>query len=136
MDLNHKSITNSIQKCQNGCLQYMAGVEVGESLPEGSRVVIGAPGKGLGKRPNINATKKTNKQGCTFEAAKDAWDQGDDMINVEVDHIDNEPSHTESPPYSMKQSMMKPLPPLLEIFKLFKKGRQLNMIQWVKIGLI
>ncbi|MBW0480951.1 hypothetical protein O181_020666 [Austropuccinia psidii MF-1] len=25
---------------------------------------------------------------------------------------------------------MKPLPPLLKIFKLFKKGRQLNMIQW------
>ncbi|MBW0543400.1 hypothetical protein O181_083115 [Austropuccinia psidii MF-1] len=23
MDLNHKSITNPIQKCQNGCLQYM-----------------------------------------------------------------------------------------------------------------
>ncbi|MBW0486315.1 hypothetical protein O181_026030 [Austropuccinia psidii MF-1] len=33
--------------------------EVGVSLPEGSQVVIGVPGKGLGKRPNINATKKT-----------------------------------------------------------------------------
>ncbi|MBW0493215.1 hypothetical protein O181_032930 [Austropuccinia psidii MF-1] len=54
-------------------------------------------GKGLGKRPNINATKKTNKKCRTFEAAKDAWDQGDDMMNVEVDHIDNEPPHTESP---------------------------------------
>ncbi|MBW0509701.1 hypothetical protein O181_049416 [Austropuccinia psidii MF-1] len=73
-------------------------VEVGESLPEGSRVVIGVPGKGLGKRPNINATKKTNKKRRTFEAAKDAWDQGDDMINVEVDYMDNEPPHTESPP--------------------------------------
>ncbi|MBW0482545.1 hypothetical protein O181_022260 [Austropuccinia psidii MF-1] len=78
-------------------------VEVGESLPEGSRVVIGVPGKGLGKRPNINATKQTNKKRCTFEAANNAWDQGDDMINVDVDHIDNEPPHTESPPYSMKK---------------------------------
>ncbi|MBW0479079.1 hypothetical protein O181_018794 [Austropuccinia psidii MF-1] len=104
-----------------------AGVEVGESLPEGSRVVIGVPGKGLGKRPNINATKKTNKKHLTFEAAKDSQDQGDDMVNVEVDHIDNEPLHIESPPYSMK-----PLPPLLEIFKHFKKGRKLKMIQWFK----
>ncbi|MBW0540549.1 hypothetical protein O181_080264 [Austropuccinia psidii MF-1] len=54
--------------------------------------------KGLGKIPNINAGKKTNKKRHTFEATKDAWDQGDDMINVEVDHIDNEPLHTESPP--------------------------------------
>ncbi|MBW0535740.1 hypothetical protein O181_075455, partial [Austropuccinia psidii MF-1] len=61
-------------------------VEVEESLPEGSQVVIGVPGKGLGKIPNINATKKTNKKRHTFEAAKYAWDQGDDMINVEVDH--------------------------------------------------
>ncbi|MBW0552607.1 hypothetical protein O181_092322 [Austropuccinia psidii MF-1] len=68
-------------------------VEVGEYQP-----VIGVPGKGLGKRPNINATKKTNKKCWTFEAAKDAWDQGDYMINVEVDHIDNEPLNTESPP--------------------------------------
>ncbi|MBW0484849.1 hypothetical protein O181_024564 [Austropuccinia psidii MF-1] len=64
----------------------------------GSQVVVGVPGKGLGKRPNINATKKTNKKHRTFEAAKDARDQGDDMINVEVDHIDNEPLHTESRP--------------------------------------
>ncbi|MBW0466463.1 hypothetical protein O181_006178 [Austropuccinia psidii MF-1] len=85
------------------------------------------------KRPNLNATKKTNRKRLTFEAAKDSQDQGDDMINVEVDHIDNEPLHTESPPYSMKQSMMKALPPLLEIFKPFRKGRQSNMIQWVKI---
>ncbi|MBW0575644.1 hypothetical protein O181_115359, partial [Austropuccinia psidii MF-1] len=125
-------------------------VEVGESLPEGSRVVIGFPGKGLGKRPNIHATKKTNKKRRTFEATKDSRDQGDEMINVEVDHIDNEPLHTEPPPYSMKQSMMKlhilkapqysmkqsmmkPLLPLLGIFKPLKKGRQLNMIQWDKI---
>ncbi|MBW0469725.1 hypothetical protein O181_009440 [Austropuccinia psidii MF-1] len=33
-----------------------------------------------------------------LNTAKDARDQGDDMINVEVDHIDNEPPHTESPP--------------------------------------
>ncbi|MBW0578656.1 hypothetical protein O181_118371 [Austropuccinia psidii MF-1] len=73
-------------------------VEVGESLPEGSRVVIGFPGKGLGKRPNIHATKKNNKKCRTFEAAKDSRDQGDEMINVEVGHIDNQPPHTESPP--------------------------------------
>ncbi|MBW0541242.1 hypothetical protein O181_080957 [Austropuccinia psidii MF-1] len=54
--------------------------------------------KGLGKRPNINSTKKTNKKRRTFEAAKDSRDQGDDMINVELDHIDNEPPHTERPP--------------------------------------
>ncbi|MBW0510858.1 hypothetical protein O181_050573 [Austropuccinia psidii MF-1] len=110
-----------------------AAVEVGESLPEGSQVVIGFPRKGLGKRPNINATRNTNKEHCAFEATKDSWDQGDVMINVEVDHIYNEPLHTESPPYTMKQSMMKPLPPLLEIFKLFKKVRQLNIIQWDEI---
>ncbi|MBW0534117.1 hypothetical protein O181_073832 [Austropuccinia psidii MF-1] len=123
-----------------------AGVEVGESLPEGAQVVIGIPGKGLGKRPNIHATKKTNKKGRTFEAAKDSRDQGDEVINVEVGHIDNqrphtesplilnetihdEPPHTESPPYAMKTSMIKPLPPLLKIFKPFKKGKQLNMTQ-------
>ncbi|MBW0537203.1 hypothetical protein O181_076918 [Austropuccinia psidii MF-1] len=50
------------------------------------------------KRPNINATKNTNKKRHTFEAAKYAQDQGDYMINVEVDHLDNEPPHTESPP--------------------------------------
>ncbi|MBW0538284.1 hypothetical protein O181_077999 [Austropuccinia psidii MF-1] len=83
-----------------------AGVEVGESLPEASLLVIGFPGKGLGKRPNINSTKKTNKKRRTFEATKDSRDQGDEMINVEVGHIDNQPLHTESPPYSMKQSMM------------------------------
>ncbi|MBW0556893.1 hypothetical protein O181_096608 [Austropuccinia psidii MF-1] len=75
-----------------------AGMEVGESLPEGFQVVIGVPGKGLVKRTNRNATKQTNKESHTFEATKDAWDQGDDMINVEVDHINNEPTHTESPP--------------------------------------
>ncbi|MBW0564619.1 hypothetical protein O181_104334 [Austropuccinia psidii MF-1] len=73
-------------------------VEVGESLPEGSKVVIGVPGKGLGKSPNINDTKKTNKKWHTFEATTDSQDQGDDMIDVEVDHIDNEPPHTKSPP--------------------------------------
>ncbi|MBW0509486.1 hypothetical protein O181_049201 [Austropuccinia psidii MF-1] len=110
-----------------------AGVEVGESLPEGSQALIGVPGKGLGKRPNKNATKKTSKKHCNFEAANDSQDQGDDMINVEVHHIDNEPLHNESPPYSMKQSMMEILLPLLEIFKYLKKGRQLNMIQWVNV---
>ena len=107
-----------------------AGVVVGESLPEGSRVVIGFPGKGLGKRPNINVTKKTNKKRRTFEAANDSRDQGYEIINVEGAHIDNQPLHTETPEYSMKQSMMKlhilkapkypmnqcmmqPLPPLL-----------------------
>ncbi|MBW0561616.1 hypothetical protein O181_101331 [Austropuccinia psidii MF-1] len=74
------------------------GVEVGESLPEGSQVVIGVPGKELGKRPNIHATKKTNKECRTFEATKDSWDQGDEMINVDVDHIDNEPLRNESLP--------------------------------------
>ncbi|MBW0527551.1 hypothetical protein O181_067266 [Austropuccinia psidii MF-1] len=63
--------------------------------------------KALGKRINIHVTKKTNKKSCTFEAAKDSLDQGDEMINVEVDHINNEPPpHTEPPPYSMKQSIM------------------------------
>ncbi|MBW0532548.1 hypothetical protein O181_072263 [Austropuccinia psidii MF-1] len=70
------------------------GVEVGESLPEGCQVVIGVQGKGLGKRPNINSTKKH----CTFEATKDSWHQVDDIINLEVDHIDDEPPHTESAP--------------------------------------
>ncbi|MBW0475554.1 hypothetical protein O181_015269 [Austropuccinia psidii MF-1] len=74
-----------------------AGKGVGESLPEGSLVVIRVPAKGLGKRPNINSTKKTNKKCCTFEAANVSLDQGDEMINVEVEHIDNEPLHTESP---------------------------------------
>ncbi|MBW0558119.1 hypothetical protein O181_097834 [Austropuccinia psidii MF-1] len=54
--------------------------------------------KGSGKGPNIPATKKPNKKRCTFEAAKDSWDQGNEIINVEVGHIDNQPAHTESPP--------------------------------------
>ncbi|MBW0474119.1 hypothetical protein O181_013834 [Austropuccinia psidii MF-1] len=33
-----------------------------------------------------------------LNSAKYSWDQGDEMINVDVDHIDNEPPHTESPP--------------------------------------
>ncbi|MBW0481792.1 hypothetical protein O181_021507 [Austropuccinia psidii MF-1] len=82
MDLNNKSITNSIQKHQNGCLQYMGR----------------CGGKGLGKRPNIHATKKTDKKNHTFEAEKDSRDQGDEMINVEVGHINNQSPHTESPP--------------------------------------
>ncbi|MBW0477010.1 hypothetical protein O181_016725 [Austropuccinia psidii MF-1] len=131
---NISQAISRLEKIQNDSkIPDYAGVEVGKYLPEGSRVVIGVSGKALGKRPNINSTKKTNKKHHNFEAAKDSCDQGDDMINVEVDHIDNEPLHTESPPYSMKQSMKKPLPPLLKILKLFKKGRQLNMIQWDKI---
>ncbi|MBW0500019.1 hypothetical protein O181_039734 [Austropuccinia psidii MF-1] len=102
------------------------------------------------KKTKYTCNQKNNKKSHTFEAAKDSWYQGDPMINVEVDHIDNEcPNtepppilnetihdealHTESPPYSMKQAMMKPLLPLLKIFKPFKKGRQSNMIQWDKI---
>ncbi|MBW0571109.1 hypothetical protein O181_110824 [Austropuccinia psidii MF-1] len=54
--------------------------------------------KGLGKIPNIYATKKTHKKHHTFEAAKDSWDQDEELINVEVGHIDNKPPHTESPP--------------------------------------
>ncbi|MBW0473552.1 hypothetical protein O181_013267 [Austropuccinia psidii MF-1] len=131
-DYVHQKITEAMSLLK----MDLNRVEVGESLPEGSQVVIGAPGKGIEKRPNINATKKTNKKHHTFEAARDTQDQGDDMINVEVDHIENEPLHTESHQYSMKQSMMKNLPPLLKIFKLFKKGRQLKLIQWDKIGLI
>ncbi|MBW0517947.1 hypothetical protein O181_057662 [Austropuccinia psidii MF-1] len=75
-----------------------AGVEMGESLPEGSQVVIGVPGKCLGKRPTINVTKKTNKKDCTFESSNASWDQGDYMIHFEVDHSDNEPLDTESTP--------------------------------------
>ncbi|MBW0478979.1 hypothetical protein O181_018694 [Austropuccinia psidii MF-1] len=84
-----------LEKIQNDTACHIwKRVEVGEYLPEGSRVAIRFPGKGLGKRPNIHATKKKRR---TFEAAKDSQDQGDEMINVEVDHIDNEPLHTEPP---------------------------------------
>ncbi|MBW0581968.1 hypothetical protein O181_121683 [Austropuccinia psidii MF-1] len=82
MDLNHKSITNSKKIDKNSCLKYMGK----------------CGGKGLGKRPNIHATKKTNKKHRTFEAAIDSWDQGDEMINVEGDRIDNELPYTEPPP--------------------------------------
>ncbi|MBW0523375.1 hypothetical protein O181_063090 [Austropuccinia psidii MF-1] len=51
-------------------------VDVGESLPEGSQVLIGVPGEDLGKRPNVNATKKNKKRCLTFEATKDSRDQG------------------------------------------------------------
>ncbi|MBW0469259.1 hypothetical protein O181_008974 [Austropuccinia psidii MF-1] len=73
------------------------GIEV-ESLAHESNPDPPVLPQRIRKRPNINATKKTNKNHSTFEGAKDAWDQGDDMINVEVDHIDNEHSHTESTP--------------------------------------
>ncbi|MBW0552182.1 hypothetical protein O181_091897, partial [Austropuccinia psidii MF-1] len=66
--------------------------------------------KGLVKRTSINSTKKTNKKRHTFEAAKDAWDQGDDMINFEVDHIGNEPPHTESPPI-LNETIHDEIPP-------------------------
>ncbi|MBW0488490.1 hypothetical protein O181_028205 [Austropuccinia psidii MF-1] len=85
-------------------------VEVGESEPEGSQVVIGVPGKGIGKRPNINSTKQTNRKCGTFKAAKDFQDKGDDMINFEVDHIDNEPLHTEIP-LKMKETVYDGTPP-------------------------
>ncbi|MBW0556304.1 hypothetical protein O181_096019 [Austropuccinia psidii MF-1] len=107
-------------------------VEVGESLPEGSQVVIGVPGEGLEKRPNVNAIKKNNKRHCTFEASKDSWDQGDDIINVEVDHNDNKHPHTETPPVLNETIYDETPPPLPKIFKHFKKGRKLKMIQWVK----
>ncbi|MBW0490437.1 hypothetical protein O181_030152 [Austropuccinia psidii MF-1] len=127
-DLNSKSITNSTKKTlKMAAHNIWAGVQVGESLPKGSQVVIGAPGKGFGERPSINATKKTTKNAIPLNPQKILG------INVEVYHIDSEPPHTGSFPYSMKQSMMKPLPPVLKIFKLFKKGRQLKMIQWVNI---
>ncbi|MBW0490512.1 hypothetical protein O181_030227 [Austropuccinia psidii MF-1] len=80
----------------NACNRW-EGVDVGESLPEGSQVVSGILGKGLGKRPNINSTKKKNKKHYTFEAANNSQDQCDEMINVEVDHIDNEPPHLKAP---------------------------------------
>ncbi|MBW0480066.1 hypothetical protein O181_019781 [Austropuccinia psidii MF-1] len=50
------------------------------------------------KKTKYTRHKKSNKKCHTFEAAKDSRDQGDEMINVDVDHIDNEPPHTESPP--------------------------------------
>ncbi|MBW0496846.1 hypothetical protein O181_036561 [Austropuccinia psidii MF-1] len=99
-----------------------AGVEVGESLPEGSQVIIGVPGKSLGRIQNINATKKTNKKCHIFEATKDFQDQGDYMMNVEVDHIDNEPLHPESSPYSMKQSLIKPLCLSSKYSRISRKG--------------
>ncbi|MBW0512615.1 hypothetical protein O181_052330 [Austropuccinia psidii MF-1] len=53
--------------------------------------------KGLGKRPNINSTKKPNKKCRTFEATKDSWDQGNEIINLEVRNNDNEPPQAETP---------------------------------------
>ncbi|MBW0482447.1 hypothetical protein O181_022162 [Austropuccinia psidii MF-1] len=100
------------------------GVEVGGSLPEGSQVVIGVPGKGLGKRPNLNSTKKNNKRHCAFEAAKDPWDQGDEIINVEVNHNDNERTHTEIPPVLNETINDETPSPLLKIFQHLKKGRK------------
>ncbi|MBW0469229.1 hypothetical protein O181_008944 [Austropuccinia psidii MF-1] len=100
MDWNHSPLLIQYKNIKMTAYNIWAGVEVGESLPEGSLVASGVPGKGLGKRQNINATKKTNKKCCTFEMAKDSRDQGDEIINVEVDHIDNEPPHTEIPPHT------------------------------------
>ncbi|MBW0476772.1 hypothetical protein O181_016487 [Austropuccinia psidii MF-1] len=54
---------------------------------------MGVPGKGLGKRPNTHATKN----GVPLKL-KNSRDKGDEMINVDVDHVDNEPPHTGSPP--------------------------------------
>ncbi|MBW0577377.1 hypothetical protein O181_117092 [Austropuccinia psidii MF-1] len=79
MDLNRKSITNSIQKRQNGCLQYMGRQRIR-------------------KKTKYTCHQKTNKKHCTFEAAKDSGDLGDEMLNFEVGHIDHQPLHTESPP--------------------------------------
>ncbi|MBW0579851.1 hypothetical protein O181_119566 [Austropuccinia psidii MF-1] len=101
-DLNHRSITNSIQKRQNGCFQYMGRCG-------GGRISTGriSSGNWIFRKRIRKKTKYTcHQKHHTFEATKDSWDQGDEMINVEAGHIDNQPPHTEIPPYSMKQSMM------------------------------
>ncbi|MBW0530108.1 hypothetical protein O181_069823 [Austropuccinia psidii MF-1] len=47
---------------------------------------------------NHKIRKKTNKKHRTFEAAKDSRDKADEVMNVEVGHIDNQPPHTGSSP--------------------------------------
>ncbi|MBW0525096.1 hypothetical protein O181_064811 [Austropuccinia psidii MF-1] len=69
---------------------------VGQKIAEAmSLLKLDLNRKGLGKRPNIPSTKKTNKKCCTFAAAKYSQDQGDEIINVEVGHSDNQPPHTQ-----------------------------------------
>ncbi|MBW0498151.1 hypothetical protein O181_037866 [Austropuccinia psidii MF-1] len=59
--------------------------------------MIGAPGKGSGKTPNIYLTKKNNKKHRNFDSSKDSLHQGDYIINLEVDHNDNEDLKTKTP---------------------------------------
>ncbi|MBW0580155.1 hypothetical protein O181_119870 [Austropuccinia psidii MF-1] len=44
----------------------------------------------------MKATKK-NKKCCNFDGSKDALDQGDEIINLEVSHNDNEAPKPEAP---------------------------------------
>ncbi|MBW0469883.1 hypothetical protein O181_009598 [Austropuccinia psidii MF-1] len=70
-------------------------VEGGESLTEGSQVVIN-----WSSRQNFRKKTKSKchqKEQQKTEAAKNSQDQGDFIINVEVNHNDNEPLHTETP---------------------------------------
>ncbi|MBW0548700.1 hypothetical protein O181_088415 [Austropuccinia psidii MF-1] len=85
------------------------------------------------KRPNIHATKKTNKKRHTFEAAQYSWDQGDDMINVEVDHIYNESPHTESLPILNKTIHDETPPTPSPNIQAFQERRKLKMIPLVEI---
>ncbi|MBW0491762.1 hypothetical protein O181_031477 [Austropuccinia psidii MF-1] len=101
-------------------------VEVEESLPEGSQVVIGVPGKGLEKRPNVNAIKKNNKRRCTFEAAKDSVDQGDDIINVEFDHNDNKHLRTETPPVLNETIYDEAPPPYPQNIQAFQEREEIK----------
>ncbi|MBW0531437.1 hypothetical protein O181_071152 [Austropuccinia psidii MF-1] len=87
------------------------GVEVGEFLPEGSQVVIGVPDKGLGKRPNIHATKKPTKNAVPLRRQKipgiKVMKQSMLIWTILIMNL----CILKAPPYSMKQSIMKPLFP-------------------------
>ncbi|MBW0466920.1 hypothetical protein O181_006635 [Austropuccinia psidii MF-1] len=65
--------------------------------------------------------QRNNQKPCTFEAAKDSWIQGDEIINVDVDHIDNEPPHTESPPILNEAIHNETLLAFLQIIQAFQE---------------
>ncbi|MBW0468514.1 hypothetical protein O181_008229 [Austropuccinia psidii MF-1] len=67
----------------------------GKVSPKKSQVVIGFPGEGLRKRPNMNVTKK-NKKCHNFEAERDSLKQGDYSVNSEVENNNNEGPQTET----------------------------------------
>ncbi|MBW0520769.1 hypothetical protein O181_060484 [Austropuccinia psidii MF-1] len=109
------------------------GVEARESLSELSG--DWSSGQTFRGKTKYQCHQKT-KEFCTFEATKASLDQGDDSINVEIEHNDNEGPQMEGP-LELNETIQDGSPlPLLKILMHPKKVKSLNINQWVKLLVI